>query len=159
VASGYSNEVSAVPNSDKFWFKDLLVPDRNMTATVEVDDFAQTRDQGVFKPIVASDVEGRHIVVNGPLFGRSGKLTMAFTELDTVDGWEAFQALYKAGNTILYQLPNGEQYYIAFGDEISTSKWLISEDGYRFRRIKVKYYEVKRLETIKGGKILPAPKR
>jgi hypothetical protein len=147
-----------VPDSDRFWLKDLLIPDRNMTVTIEYDDFSITRDQGVFRPITASDVEGRHIVVNGPSWGREGELTIVFTERDMADGWPKFQELYRGGNTLLYQLWNGEQYYIAFGDEISTDRWLISDDGYRIRRVKVKYYEVKRPDVIKPGKFLPPPK-
>lgn len=144
VASGFSNTVSVTPESEFFWFKDVLVPVRNRVVPLVYDDHKMTRDQGFFRPIVAEGVEARVIPVTGPVYGREGTFQFIFTELDPETWWDDFHNLWKAGTTILYQLTNAEQYYVRLGKELKVSEWLMREDEVRYRRVEVDYVEVEK---------------
>lgn len=144
VASGFSNTVDVYPISQFFWLKDVLTPTRNMTIVLADDKHKTTRDQGFFRPIVADGEEARVIPVTGPVYGREGTFHLHFLEKDHPERWDAFNLLWRAGGTLLYQLPNGEQYYIRLGKDLQVSDWIMRDDQVRYRRVEIDYVEVQK---------------
>lgn len=144
VASGFSNIVQVMPQTDDFWFKSISSPSQSMIAPVKYDDYKLTRDQGFFRPIVADEAEAFVIPVTGPVYGREGSLHLVVTERDPEWWWDVLEGLWRDGNTILYQLPNAEQYYIQFGKDWKISDWLLDKRQVRYRFVDVDYVEVKK---------------
>lgn len=122
VASMFSATASAVPASRECWLKDPLAPTLNAVLPVAAggDQPRRVRDQGVFKPLTAVGGTARAIAVLGPRYGREGTLKLVFDGADGAD-WAAFNALYDTRRTLLYQIPDGEQFYIALGAEVAWS--------------------------------------
>lgn len=144
VASGFSNIVQVMPQSDDFWFKDMTIPSNSMVVPIKYDDYKLTRDQGLFRPIVAEGTDAYVIPINGPVYGREGTFTIVVTERDPDWWWDQLEGLWRNGNTILYQLPNAEQYYIQFGKDWKISDWLIDKQQVRYRFVDVDYVEVQK---------------
>lgn len=146
ASSGFSNEASTFVRIDEPWIKDVLTPARNMLFPLAAsgDQYKTPRDQGIFKPVVAEGVEARAIPVTGPVYGREGTFTLIITERDPEDLHERVAEMWRAGGTLLYQLPHGEQFYIRLGKELAVSEWLTQGDQVRYRRYSVDYVEVKK---------------
>jgi len=80
----------------------------------------------------------------GPVYGREGTFTFVVTERDPQWWWNSLEGLWRAGNTLLYQLPNAEQYYIQFGKDWKISDWLLDKQQVRYRFVDVDYVQVKK---------------
>lgn len=150
VASMYSNTVDVTPRSFSFWLKDPLSPSLNMVLPLGNDEFAQPRSEGVFKPLVADDREARAVVVSGPIYGREGSWELLFPAKtrhvrwdDGQTAWEKFAAIRRSGRVLLWQLPTGEQHYVALTGELPTT-WRPRprDDEAQWRRASIGYIEV-----------------
>lgn len=125
VGSDISDTAMATPRTKSFWLKDPQVPALNMEFPVgyKGDIPLQTRASTFVKPLTQIDGRpARSIYIGGPLYGREGRLTMVFAE-DDQSNWAAFNNLFAGGRELLYQLPIGENYYIALGDRIEVGDW------------------------------------
>lgn len=150
VGSSYSNTVDVVPASYSFWLKDPLSPSLNMVLPLGEDEFSRPRSEGVFKPLVADGRQALAVVVSGPIYGREGKWELLFPATtryaaweDGQTAWDKFAAIRFSGRVLLWQLPTGEQCYVALSGELATT-WDVRLDAAKWRRASISYVEVDR---------------
>lgn len=141
VGSDYSLVATATPVTSRFWLKDAAAPALNMALRLGDDEFTHPRGEGVFHPLVADGRSANAIVVSGPVHGREGTWEIQFPGVQGELDWQAFIAIRASGRTLLWQLPNGEQYWVALVGDLSTT-WKPRGDGTYWRRSKIGYVEV-----------------
>lgn len=124
VGSNFSTVAMATPRTKAFWLKDPLVPALNMELPIapKGDMPQQVRSQGFFRPLTKDGQAARAVAVIGSRYGVEGSLNLPFL-VDDDPAWDAFNALYEGGRTMLYQLPTGKQYYIHFEGTVALSDW------------------------------------
>jgi hypothetical protein len=116
AAAAYSNVVTVTPQVDGCWLKDVFDPTVNtfLPVAYQGDARTQRRVQGTFE-VISGDLTADKIVVNGPVYGPEGTLTLIFTGHDPSNYLSAFNQLNESGHILLLQYPNGDQLYVLFG--------------------------------------------
>lgn len=144
AAAGYSNVISVTPFGTDFWIKDISDPTLNTPLPVKYqgDQVTRRRIQGTFE-VLSGDLTTQKIVVNGPMYGIEGTLTLIFNSRQPADYWAAFQRIDQSGHILLMQYPSGEQHYVLFGPgAVGSDMTWTYELQPDYREVTVSYTEV-----------------
>ncbi|MCW2904198.1 MAG: RoPhREQ1 9 [Streptosporangiaceae bacterium] len=144
AAAGYSNVLSVTPQVNVFWIKDIFDPTMNTPLPVKYqgDSVTRRRIQGTFE-VLSGDLTTQKIVVNGPMYGIEGTLTLTFNTQQPADYWAAFQRADQSGHVLLMQYPSGEQHFVLFGPgAVGSDMTWTYEYQPNYREVTVSYTEV-----------------
>lgn len=144
AAAGYSNVLTVTPTGSTFWIKDLMDPTMNTPLPVKYqgDQVTQRRIQGTFE-VLSGNLTTQKLVVNGPMYGIEGTLTLIFHSRQPVDYWAAFRRADQSGHVLLMQYPSGEQHFVMFGPgAVGSDMTWTYEYQPNYREVTVSYTEV-----------------
>jgi hypothetical protein len=147
AAATFSATRSVATSGTLWWLKDPKNPLANTPIPVlaQGNKITRRRVQGTFEVLSGSGTV-RPIVVNGPVYGESGTLTLGFG-FDQQDLFDAWNQLDKSGHVLLLQKPTGEQLWVtlgpgAQGEDNSWEYQSTNPSTVQWRKVTMHYQEV-----------------
>lgn len=140
AATSPSNVLSVTPSDDRHWLKHPSNPLLNTVLPVAAPKTSDTgikvtkrRMMGTFQLLGGPGSQVLPIVVNGPTYGDEHEIECFFSLDQLTTLWPAVDQLDRAGGTLLFQKPNGDQLWVALGPGVSGQE---TEETYNTRNPK-----------------------